>query len=359
VADRPFEDTDQVDGGVAEIGREMADAIDAETEHRKVHGKGASPLHGIAYDPGRGEVYLHRFVDSPVDEEVRKFVSSYSALDAESMAGVRASLTMDDLYTLLAFAKRCAVSALRNGDASARDGLAALTAIDVQRVDWRDVSVAAALLSYSLSDENTSLLEASKRAEPRVGEILQRFVDEPVGSLAPWGYRLVETPDGFVLFEDWGERYKPTIDLTEIALSIAAVLEADVYQVTSIALGSDLPTVWLPSGDQETSALAVDSLVGCVALHGDLRAEEHPSARDQQLTVFLAEAVSREHAEVVASASSVQNDSHEALGLVDERLCCVAIARSYVEGSPAFEGQGALERFRPALAVLLAAAAQK
>jgi hypothetical protein len=361
VANRPPDDADVDGGGVVEIGREMADAIDAENRHRRAHGKGVSPLHGIAYDPWRGEVYLHTFVDSPVDEELRKFVSSYSALDAESMARVRASLTMDDFYTLVTFARRCAVSAMRDPDqARAQDGVVALTAVDAQRLDWRDVSVAAALLSHALDDRGASFRHASGVAESNVADILRRFADEPVKELTSWGYREVETPGGAVLIDDWGEPYDPATDLIELAFEISGLLRGDVYEVTNIVAGSDLPAVWLPSGDPAATETATSSLLGCVSLNGALRPEAHRKAEDQQLTVFLAEAADQNDAGVIAAASSVQpGSSHEALGLADDRLCSVTVARSFVDGSPSFERSGSLERFRPSFARLLAQAGQR
>jgi hypothetical protein len=51
---------------------------------------------------------------------------------------------MDDFYALLTFARRRALEAPRNGHTTpALAGLTALTTIDAERVDWRDVSVAA------------------------------------------------------------------------------------------------------------------------------------------------------------------------------------------------------------------------
>lgn len=352
--DRPSEEASGP--GWVEIGHELARAVEADERHRLAHGDMPSPLRGITYDPSRGELDLHRFVESPADELLHDFTAGYAPLPADRREAVRASLTLDDFYNLLTFAKRSALAALRSGDATqARAGLTALTAIDAERVDWRDVSVAAALLSYVMRDQRAELfLEASARSDRTVGEILQGLAQEPVESLEDWGYRAVATAGGRVFFEDYGERYEPAIDLIELALRIAAVIEHDLYRVTSIGVGNDVPEVWLRSGDQPAVSRAVESLAGCVGIQADLRAGSHLNAEDQQFRIFLAEAASQVDASVVAEASEVDSGAdHQALGLATDNLCCLVIARSFVEGVPAFERPGALERFRPALAGLL------
>jgi hypothetical protein len=65
---------------------------------------------------------------------------------------MRAGLTMDDLYTVLRYADRRAFAAIRSGDGHAvGDAFDAVSAIDVERVDWRDVAMTAMLASYAAS----------------------------------------------------------------------------------------------------------------------------------------------------------------------------------------------------------------
>lgn len=344
---------------VGVIGREMAEATASEVQHRLAHRDKESPLRDIAYDPIRGDLSLHTFVTSHTDSILRDFAKGFGSLAPDRQGAVRASLTMDDFYTLLTFARRCAIASLRERNAGiGADGVTAVTAIDAERVDWRDVTVAAALLSFALrranADSGLLFAQASERAEPKAAEILRRFAHETVDSLAPWGYRLVETSDGAVLFEDEGHRYEPSVDLTRIVLRLAAMVEGDAYRATGIGLGSAVARVWVPLGDPTVISSAIASLSGCAILHAALRPSVHPSAKSQQFTVFLAEAASREDAQVLAAAGSVQGDSgHEGIGLANGRLVCIAIARSFVKGTPGYERSGSLDRFKPAITALL------
>jgi hypothetical protein len=65
----------------------------------------------------------------------------------------------------------------------------------------------------------------------------------------------------------------------------------------------------------------------------------------QQLTVFLAETATEADATRLAGAA-LPSDWFEALGVAAGRVCCVTVARSWVDGVAPYEGPGALERFR-------------
>ena len=125
------------------LGREMAEARAAERQHVP---PGSSPLAGVDYPEGAADLW--RWVDCPQDAVMSAFVDRYAAADAPARAVLRASLTMDDLYTVLLFANRRAFAAIRTGDTGAAvEAVDAISTIDIERVDWRDVSMAALRLT--------------------------------------------------------------------------------------------------------------------------------------------------------------------------------------------------------------------
>jgi hypothetical protein len=316
----------------------------------------------LAYDAARGDFDLHRFVASSVDDHVQYFLASWTGLDPEERQAIRHRLTEDEMYTLWNFTRRCALATLRRHDpARAAEGVTALTALDANRFDWRDVHTAACLLSYALASEGadftSALTEGADRSEPQVAEILRAYASKPLSKLSDCAYRRVDTDAGPVLFDDWGSEYRPTIDLTRVALQLAAEVEADLYRVSSLTAGADVADVWLRARDPETVEAALAAVTGCVSIGAELRPDVHPAARDQQFTVFLAETSAPEYADTIASASGGAGPpTHEALALAAGTLCCVAIARSFVEGVAAFEQPRSLERFKPRFADVLATA---
>jgi hypothetical protein len=345
------------------LGVQMASALAAEAQHRAA-GHGPSPLAGVEYQSSRGELDLFRFVPSAVDDTVFRFLKSCQGLGPGDRAAIRAALTMKDFYTLLTFARRRALSTLRENDAGlVTAGIDAVTMIDAERIDWRDAVVATALLTYAGGrtgmDVVPALTTAAAATEQGIAEILIQFVDEPVDSLDDEGYRELSTGSGVVLVSDGGDPFAPTTDLVSAALSIADVFDGDVWRVSDVEVASDLPRGWLASGDQAVVDWALGSIVACVTVDGQLAATVSPEAAHQQLTVWLAECSDPHAAATIAAiAGPGRRASFEVLSVAVGRLCVVMISRSVMVGVEAYERAGSLERFRPRLSALLAGCSQ-
>lgn len=330
------------------LGMELAVARVAEELHR-VTASGPSPLRDVEYPSAAG--VLWRWVDAHQDAAVWTFIRAYAG--SVDRARVRSSLTMEDFYTLITFARRCVLATLRNEDPGAAEAaFDALSAIDVERVDWRDVVVTASLASYAarrVGLEPDEVLEgAVRRAEPQVAEILERAVTKDVDLAGDWGYREVRTPAGPVLVESDGELESD--DLLGRALSVAELVEKDgTYEVTDTGVTDEIPAVWL--GDGQGVSEAAVRLRGCVQVHA-----EPPGVRFRDfLLVYVAETDEERHAEVIASAARHRIGSGTALlGIATGRRCAVVIASSAVVGQPCMEDVESLARFDESIRALLA-----
>ena len=338
-----------------EIGREMALAAEAEALHRREQGDLTSPLDGVSYGRFSDTTGLHRHDPSSVDETIRSFVRGYAALPPAEQTRVRAALRMEDFYLLLTFARRCTVAALRNQDSTLTgDATIAIAAIDGNRVDYRDVIIATALLSYVAPPETLQLFrDLATHAEETVAGILLRFAEQPAEDLSVWGYRDGAMAEGHAFLEDWGAPYHPTADLVALAMGVAQFLEQDVYRVTSIVLGGMLPTVWLRGGNIDRSFQSVQGLNGCVVMDAELEPEAYQEASSQQLTTFIVEAASAASASRLADAAVSVPGDYEALARAAGTVCCIIVARSFVVDVPSFEPPGALERFAAPLSRIL------
>ncbi len=71
-----------------------------------------------------------------------------------------------------------------------------LTAVAYERVDFRDVTMAAAPVAYALgalgADAGAALERAATRSDPGTATVLRRFRDRAPRSLASWGYAVVD-----------------------------------------------------------------------------------------------------------------------------------------------------------------------
>jgi hypothetical protein len=252
----------------AVLGREMAEARAVEEQHVL---PSSSPLAGVDYPEAAADLW--RWADCPQDAVMSAFVDSYAAADARARAVLRASMTMDDLYTVLLFAKRRAFAAIRTGDTGAVvDAMDAISTIDIDRVDWRDVSMAAMLAAYSAARSGMTVVTAAagaiRRSTRPVAEILSDVagrgeIDLPEAC----GYREIATAGGPILVEDGYAPYQPDRDLIDVALSVASAIEVDgTYQVTAVGLAADLPPVWVGANTGTPAAVAIDNLTGCTSI---------------------------------------------------------------------------------------------
>lgn len=318
-------------------------------ELRRATASGPSPLADVVY-PAEATV-VWRWVDAQEDAEVWAFVRAYSGF-ADS-ARVRSSLTMDDFYTLMTFARRCVLAALRNEDPGAVEAaFDALSAIDIERVDWRDVVMEASLASYAARrvgvPPNEVLPRALRRADPLVAEILEHAATTGIDLVRDWGYREVSTPAGPVLVETDGQpATEADDDLLRRAFALVDLVAADgTYEVTGIGLEDGVPEAWLTSDAAE----ARQRLRGCVLVD----AEPSDVERRNNLMVFLAEAENERDAEVIAAAGHWVGDNVVQLGIAVGRRCAVIIAKSPTKGEPGQEDTESLSRFRAPISTLLA-----
>jgi hypothetical protein len=341
------------------IGGQMAAARAAEARHQaEPHRR--SPLAGVAYDPAAGELNLLHLAGTPKDELIDEFVDRFAASSVEERALQRSSLTMRDFYAVLNYARRAAVRALRsNDDELARRGVAALSVIDENRIDWRDLAWQAGLLSYAIHRTSGNVTEAfetaASLADGETATLLNGFSHQPVDSLGEWGFREIQLSDGIGLIEDGGKPYRPRSDLVGVAEAVAAGMAGDFWQLSEPMTGSDLPTVWLSAETSEDLESAIRSITGCVSLRGSPRDPEVAHARAQHMLVFLAETEVSQAAGVIAAAAGPgTGSSFAALGVAARSQCAVVIARSLVQDTPSFETQASLERFRRVLVDALA-----
>jgi hypothetical protein len=129
------------------IGREYAKAAEANRHWQQRRTSPDFPLPKEGYDFWRGDYSLIDPLHIPLDDELREVVRRYAAGDCRQRAAMRDSTGMQGFYTLIKFARRCAVFAMRERKAEiARDGLIAM--IHHKRVDFRDIPTSFYLLDH-------------------------------------------------------------------------------------------------------------------------------------------------------------------------------------------------------------------
>jgi len=342
------------------LGLEYARARAADEARRQAE-PGASPLSGLRYDLWRGDFDLARFVDSEVDGGIAAAVEALVRKGPEAVAGLRASLGLDDCYTLLAFARRSAVRALRRADAVvAAAGVTAVALIDPEVVDERDIPGALVLPAYALDRLGTSVEgpfgEAAALAAPALAEMITgvRGYCSGAWALTDWGHLEVATAGG-PGFVDWaGERYRPGADLIAVALRVAEVVDADAYLADRITAADGLYPIWLPGAGPAAARRLLDRVRGTVSVAARLRPQASGDGESQQFTTYLIEAKNAADARRLAAWAAFPS-RHAALALPLGALVCITVARSFVEGVGPRETAETLARFAPAFGEILQA----
>ena len=317
----------------------------------------ASPLAGLAYERGAAYVQSPGFGQVGLDLELRSIVGRWAQLEPEELGALRSHLAMDDFSTLLTFARRAAALGLRaHDDAWPMRGLDGLTAVAYERIDFRDLTLAAALVAYALEalggDTPGVMERAAARADPGTAEIFRRFRDHPPHSLASWGYTVVDDAGDLSLVGAGFEPYAPTVDLLSSARGIGAAIDRDRYRTESITLATRVRPVWLRGGTHASDAseaieqpLAV-ATVRAARQPGALRTDDRPG--HHMFVVFLVEVATAGQADLVAEAAATSTGDHARLAIAHGPVVALLISRAVAVGIEALETDESLQRFGPA-----------
>jgi hypothetical protein len=264
--------------------------------------RGRSPLSGITY--GQRDFDLARFVDCQSDGAVARVVRRFIAADSVEQYTIRDSLTDGDMYTMRAFSRRRAVSALRSKSVElATQGLLAMAMIDYARIDFRDVSVD--LPHYALhkvgGDPENVLAHGAAISEPGTAKLFALATGrarEP-RSLAQCLELMVKSRYGFGLMHTWGHRFDVTSALPVRAIEMADVIDSTTaYQTTSIVAGLELPTIWLEGSESPARIeAAAHTVQACVSINADLGGLRFSGPR---LLIFIADGIDNHHATELA-----------------------------------------------------------
>ncbi len=345
------------------IGREIAAASAADQKWQEQRDPNQPALLPSGYDHLRGDLNLINPAPNDLDEIVRNLCRRYSGADQEQRSSIQDSISMDEFYSLLTFCKRTAVFAMRKNDSEmVVDGLTALTMIEQDRVDFRDILMCLALLYHAAVRLGANADELFRRlarlAEPNVAEMLDEFVTQSSDYRdlrSSWGLAEVETKHG-IGFIGWGfEAYEPTIDLKRVAVELAEVIATDKYHPGSIEVATVLPAIWLTGDNNPRLNQILKGIRGSASISASALPDEVPNHDSQQFTVFLVEtANATDSEELLRISKSTTGVQHCNLGTACGKLFCLIVARSFIEGVVGYETQGSLMRFSDGVSETLA-----
>lgn len=343
------------------LGQQLADAHRAETKRRASGVSGKSPLPDRDYDFWRGDVSLISLTVNPLDDEIRRVCRQYALSDADGRHKIRHSISMDQFYMLINFARRSAVFSAREAKAElVMDGLTAIAMIEQERVDFRDVLTCLGLLYHAANKfdgkANQMFRAAAALAEPEVAKFFVNFTKQTPDyqDLRSWGFDEVQSADGPGFIGCGFENYNPTIDLKSVIIDISEIVASDTYQPSEIEVATELPEFWLGGRKGAASQRILSSIRAGASLSASLRPDKHADHDSQQFSVFLVEAANESDAQTLyQTAQANKSPNHSKLALARSRLFCLVVARSFVQGVDAYETNESLTRFSKGLDAIL------
>lgn len=326
------------------LGSDLAAAHEAENARLAFGVPGPSPLSGRRYDPEAEEFNLMAVVQAPLDRDVERLVTVWQDSGAEEREKLRRSLSLADNYTLIQFAKRMAVVALNvPAPDPCEKGLMALAMIDERRIDPRDASWAAGLLSHAVrasSGRSATLFEqVIAVATPGMGELLRGAQGS---TLEDWGYREWRTGKGTGLIHSGWARYDPTVDLVDIAALVGEQILSERY-VFYLEVATELPSVWFDKPKRSQAEEALGRSLGTVMISGTLRRAFGGSAVQMFWTWIVEMPTPEDCVQLVADVGSgAHMGGRSVVGVAARRLFALLVAGSVQESVSPIESPATL-----------------
>jgi len=322
-----------------------------------------SPLSpDMRYDEYSREQYLLDLAPLPADAKINDFCQRFAESSSSERSSIRSSLSQGDLYTLITFSRRSAALARRQHAANrVAMGITAMAAMQLDRVDPRDVSSTLSLLYFVANgigeDAKKQFRAAAMLAEPKSSERILQFLESPARTegIDRMCLATVQTKEGPSVIHRGIKPYAPTIRLDSVAVEIAELIHLDKY-LPQISLAIDLPRIWLQSVDDRALFDVLQRVRAGVTIEGTLRPDVSPDPRHQAFVIFLVEAANVSDTDTLlrlAKAKRANPNDVAILGVSASRLFCLVIARSSTRGKESYETCKSLTRFANGLQAIL------
>jgi hypothetical protein len=344
------------------LGQQLADAHSEEAKRKESGGQDNSLLTKREYSFWAGDINLINPSPNELDDEIRTVCKQYAHMNADDREKFRQSTSMEQFYTLIDFAKRSAVFGVRHSDPKiVADGLTAIAMIEQRRVDFRDILWCLGLLYHSANraggNADDMFRSAAIFAEKEVAGFFVNFTEQSPkyrNLKESWGYDEIVTEAG-VGFIGWGhEEYNPSINLKQLAVEVAALLDTDSYKSSNVEVATELPAVWFGKEVNAGRDHVLSRVRGGATISASLRPEKHPDYSSQQFTVFIVETATNADAQTLRNVAESNNTtSFSKLVLANSNLFCFVVARSFVVGKDSYESNETLLRFSPRITTIL------
>lgn len=336
------------------IGKEMGEAKKKDEEILNSKDFVKSPLKGQKYsDFNSGSTFQNpKQVD--LDRNIIQLTKKYIELKEKERQNLRNSINSEDIYTIISFCERATVFGLREQNENIKHGLNALSMINAERCDYRDVLVAIGFVNHGLEklqlDTYKLYSEAIKYANPRMKELLSAFQkrkakDKAIEPMA--GYTEYQFENGVGFIRCGYQEYNAKMDLPKIAFSIGTGIGNDEYRIfNDVVIAESLPLVWIKGQNENDVQELLKQSKGTVRLNKLLKEE----TKDWMSQMFLLHLIEFEDEikvdKLITLLGKEGNDKFARIFGAEQNIFYLLVSRSTTIGIEDYETNQSLQRFR-------------
>ena len=344
------------------LGQEMADATEMEEKRIEAGNLPPSPLPDFDYSKWADEQSLIDPVENELDLKILQLCTEFKTNNDDKREEARNSLSQDNIYTLLEFAKRATIFGIRKKDQSyINNGLIAIAMIDAKRCDYRDLLVTLSFLNYGLQKlnlaQNSIIQETVKLSDGKTKKLIEEFFQSNeksrrIEEMA--GYTAIETGKGISFIETSYKKYNPKYNLAKILFEISDYVYSDKYLKGQVAIGEEIPLVWLSAENDNKIEKALTKTTGTAKLSTDLRKDFSPNSDMQMLLIYLIEFNDDKSQKIVLEQlGKTSPTTFKRISVVQDNLLCVIVQRATMVDLEDFESQQSLMRLEKPIRELM------
>jgi hypothetical protein len=160
--------------------------------------------------------------------------------------------------------------------------------------------------------------------------------------LSDWGYSEINTTNGLGFIQTDSAEFKPSVDLTGIALFASEKLSNGRY-VAHVEIATDVPEIWFNKNKQLEVRSRLNQALGAVAVKGSLRSEYDDSG-NQMFVEWIVEMATADDSVFLCDAVGPGTPLSEryAVGVSEGKLFAILVAGSIRDGVKSFENLASL-----------------
>ena len=295
------------------------------------------------------EINLINPVFNELDDQLFELATELEQSSPTQRDDIRASMSSATSWTLVTFATRAAVFALRDEAPDKVRASFTMLAMALRRNDPRDIIIAANKILYVAARLGVavpaSLREQVARSDRHTQQMIgKQFEKEADEYLNPRSFREMQTRFGIGLVDSDGAPFEPESDLLEGAIEIVELVKSDKCY-SSVSARIESRTVHQPNRGAFWFVARPDL-------------DAHPDMRHQMFHMRLIEFPDEATLNQGQSLMGKANSSEVNLKVSHQNLLFTAVARSIVIGVENVETNESLQRFAAPVQAILVTAKQ-